>query len=68
MNSSDGRRKVQKELGHTKNPSGDSWDVLTSVRKKYPNIFVSEKEKEKMKIKEKNFDEFFKEMTTTQKE
>lgn len=40
-----------------RNPSGDSWDILTNVRKKYPNIFSQEKQKKKEK--EDNFDDFF---------
>ena len=39
-----------------RSPSGASWDVLSNVRKKYPNIFYKNRGD---KIKnERNFDDF----------
>lgn len=38
MSSSNGPKYIQKELGHTRNPSG-SWDIMEGIKDKFPEFY-----------------------------
>ena len=39
MNQSDGPRIAVKAKGSTRGPSGEAWDLLHNIRKRYPQLF-----------------------------